>query len=129
MIALVGKTKRKVTMLEEEIMKLRYAVEALTAQLAGAQTPTVEEPVEEGVEEPVEEPVEEAVEEAIEEPVEPTKDVVTAEELHALALSISREKGPKVIKDVLAKYGAKRIGAIDAKHYAEIKAALEAEQG
>ena len=99
-------------MLEEEIVKLRQAVQALTAQLANFQVMgAAPKPV--ATPEPVAEP----------EPV--SKDAITMAELHEIALVVSREKGPKFVKSILGEYGGKRIGVIGAVHYPAIKAAFE----
>jgi hypothetical protein len=108
-------------MLEEEIVKLRQAVQALTAQLANSQVapaPAAAPAEPKTIEEPVIEtkPVAEDAR---------SKNTITMAELHEMALVVSREKGPKFVKSILGNYGGKRIGVIDATQYPAIKAAFE----
>jgi len=117
-------------MLEEEIVKLRQAVQALTAQLANFQVMgaapkpvATPEPVAEPEPASAPEPVAEPEPVAAPEPV--SKDAITMAELHEIALVVSREKGPKFVKSILGEYGGKRIGVIGAVHYPAIKAAFE----
>ena len=108
-------------MLEEEIAKLRQAVEALTAQLTASQVapaPAAAPAEPKTIEEPVigAKPV---AEDAC------SKDAITMAELHEIALVVAREKGPALVKSILGEYGGKRIGVIDAAHYSAIKASFE----
>lgn len=107
-------------MLEEEIVKLRQAVQALTAQLANFQVMgATPEPVAEPEPEPASAP------EPVAAPEPVSKGAITMAELHEIALVVSREKGPKFVKSILGEYGGKRIGVIGAVHYPAIKAAFE----
>lgn len=108
-------------MLEQEIIALREAVEKLTAQLQG-QTNVAAAP--ETREEPA--PVEEAkVQAETADDTNPESDAPISErDVQDLALRVSREKGAAVVKEILEPYG-KRISLIDAKHFAEIKAAFD----
>jgi len=111
-------------MLEEEIVKLRQAVQALTAQLANFQVMgAAPKPV--ATPEPVAEPEPASAPEPVAAPEPVSKDAITMAELHEIALVVSREKGPKFVKSILGEYGGKRIGVIGAVHYPAIKAAFE----
>ena len=111
-------------MLEEEIVKLRQAVQALTAQLANFQVMgAAPKPV--ATPEPVAEPEPASAPEPVAAPEPVSKGAITMAELHEIALVVSREKGPKFVKSILGEYGGKRIGVIGAVHYPAIKAAFE----
>jgi hypothetical protein len=111
-------------MLEEEIVKLRQAVQALTAQLANFQVMgAAPKPV--ATPEPVAEPEPASTPEPVAAPEPVSKGAITMAELHEIALVVSREKGPKFVKSILGEYGGKRIGVIGAVHYPAIKAAFE----
>lgn len=108
-------------MLEQEIVALREAVEKLTAQLQAQMRGPEKHDTRD------EKPEIEASK------AEPTKVVadnaegdapITERDVQDLALRVSREKGAAAVKEILEPYG-KRISLIDAKHYADIKAAFD----
>jgi ribosomal protein L7/L12 len=102
-------------MLEQEIIALREAVEKLTAQLQAQAIAPAETLAPETPKSPAPN---------TEEP-KPEADVPISErDVQDLALRVSREKGAAVVKEILEPYG-KRISLIDAKHFADIKAAFD----
>lgn len=94
-------------MLEAEIVKLREAVEALTAKLG--ELPT-QQPVQEPVQEFVQEPVREAA--------------ITMQDVKDVTLAKSREGFAKEIRDTLSTFGVKKIQELDPSDYVKYLAAL-----